>query len=122
MSHRDGIRVYQSCLWHSNTAAELFWSRQPLGSPLSCSPKLFWEESSKDTCELRTHFRQGVMIFREEVGDVMGHHTPGWEQPLLALLWQTGACSCWCHGENSFPEPAELCLSDAGFREKPRKC
>lgn len=122
MSHCGDIRVFQGCLWHSNTSAECCWSGQPLESPLSCSPKLFWEESSKDTCELRSRFTQGVVIFREEVGDVMGHHTPGWEQPLLALLWQTEACSCWCHGESSFPELAELCLGGAGFRERPCKC
>lgn len=121
MSHHGGIRMYQGCLLWSNTSPEPCWSRQPLGS-LSCSPKLFQEESSKDTHELRSHFRQGVLIFRDEGGTCAGGITqPSWEQPPVRLALTDGVKEpARADGtrKTASPVPAGLRSCGAGFRER----
>lgn len=82
--------------------------------PLCCSPKLFWEESSKDTHELRSHFRQGVMIFQGGGWEAYwGHRTAQLGaapcSPCFARRGE-GAGSCRWRGENSFPSASRAPL------------
>lgn len=69
MSRRGGIGLCQGCFPWSNTQAEPCSCGKALGSPLSHSPKLCQEESSKDGHELWFHI---VVIFGEEVGRAPG--------------------------------------------------
>lgn len=69
MSRRGGIGLCHGCFPWSNTQAEPCSCGKALGSPLSHSPKLCQEESSKDGHELWFHI---VVIFGEEVGCALG--------------------------------------------------
>lgn len=81
--------------------------------PLSCSPELLWDRSSRATREPRPHCRRAVVIFREEGGNVLGHRTarlraaprlPWVKEPVLA-----GAV-----GKAASRVPAELCSAALG--------